>query len=130
MATACGTKWSASSVLNTYGRPWRSPHTRRPAPPAITSTSPGHAQRRGSSAVAIDGVVATREDAPKPALWDLIARIVADVHDRHVEDRAAKRIHAHAAACQAALERVRVLGRVGARLAAGNDVVLVDAAQD
>src|SRR5438552_12819132 len=130
MATACGTKWSPSSVLNTYGRPWRNPHRRRPAPPAITSASPGHAQRRGSSAVAIDGVVVTGEDAPESALWDLVPRIVADVDDRHVEDRAAERIHGYAAARQAPLERVRVLRHIGACLAAGDDVVLIDAAED
>src|SRR6266550_2059997 len=130
MATACGTKWSPSSVLNTYGKPWRSPHSRRAAPPAITSASPGHAQRRGRSAVAIDGVVATGEDAPESALWDLVPRIVTDVDDRHVEDRAAERIDGHTAARQPALERVRVLGHIGACLAAGDDVTLIDAVED
>src|SRR5437588_12365528 len=130
MRTARGTKWSASSALYAYGSPWRMPHTRRPRPTASTPASSGHAQRRGVSAVGIDRVVAAGVDGLEAGQRNLVAGVVADVDDRLEEDRAAERVHGHAAAADAILQAVRAPGDVGARLAAGDDVALADAVED
>src|SRR5439155_8101684 len=130
MRTARGTKWSASSALYAYGSPWRIPHTRRPRPTASTPASSGHAQRRASSAVGIDGVVAAGVDGLEAGQRNLVAGVIADVYDRLEEDRGAERVHGDAAATDAILKAVRVPGHVGACLAAGDDVVVADAAED
>src|SRR5262245_21354437 len=130
MRTARSTKWSASSALYTYGSPCPIPHRRSARPPASTAARHGHAQRREISAVGIDRVVATRVDTPEAGLGNLIARVVADVDDRVDEDGGTEREDRDAARPQAMLERVRPLGHVGARLAARDDVVLADRAED
>src|SRR5579859_5000854 len=132
MLTARGTKWSASSALNAYGRPCLTPHSLSARPPASTAASPTHASRAARSrrrervprvtrasgaalgAVGIDGVVATRVDAPEARLRDLVVRVVADVDDRLDEHRRPEREHRDAAGLQAVLEPVRVALHVGA----------------
>src|SRR6185312_15925183 len=149
MSIACGTKWSASSALYANGRPWRIPHRRSSRAIARTTAKPPHAQRRpfrpvagdaaeasrcgrasGASAVAIDRVVAVREDALEAPQWQLVAGVVADVDDRLVEDRRAERVDGHAAGLDPALELVRAFQRVRAGLRAGDDLALADGVED
>src|SRR6185437_198729 len=103
---------------------------RRSAPLAPSREASSERLGAGLSAVAIDGVVPARVDAFEAAQRHLVARVVADVDDRDVEDRAAQRVDGDAAAPDPVRERVGALADVGARLAASDDVVLADAVED
>ena len=65
---------------------------------------------------------------PVSGIWSL--GLVADVDDRVDEHRVAERIDGDAARMDAPLERGVSVFCVGARLAAGEDVLLVDAPED
>src|ERR1700722_10609268 len=128
------------------------PHNRKPSEPSRIAPRSGHAQLRsaegalriaaspaplrggasasGGSAVAIDRVVAAGVNAVETLQRHLVARIVAEVHDRLHEYGFAEWIDSNAARFDPPLELIRSLQRIGAGLTAGHDLALAGAVQN
>src|SRR5687767_6727906 len=87
MPIARVTKCAFSSALNTNGRPWSSPHRRRPAAPTTIAASVQMKVSMRTSAARIGRVVLRSCDGSPPRGCDLDGRRVLLVGEGVLEDR-------------------------------------------